>query len=207
MAALDPSETYTHLPLSLDPTSKIVSVPSQSGDASLQSHVAALNALHQSMKSLDTPNQVPPPPVPVNPKLSSQITKMREQAGTAHRKGNYGEAIRLYGFAINMANHRPVWEPVGLVRDELALLYSNRAQSHMAGQSWVEGWKDAECSVECKRMGNHKAWWRAGKCLCEMGRWTDAVEWLTKSLDAEGREGEGGKELSSLLEEAKAKTG
>ena len=206
MATIDPSQTYTHLPISLDPTSKIVSAPSQSSDASLRSQIDALNALHQSMKSLETPNQVPPPPVPVNPKLSSQISKMREQASTAHRKGNYGEAIRLYGFAIHMANQRPIWEPVGLARDELALLYANRAQSQMAGQNWVEGWKDAECSVECKRVGNHKAWWRAGKCLCEMGRWTEAVEWLTKGLDAEGKEGEG-KELAALLAEAQSKTG
>ncbi|KKY16548.1 putative tetratricopeptide repeat domain-containing protein [Phaeomoniella chlamydospora] len=141
--------------------------------------------------------------MPVNPKRSATITKMRETASTAHRKGNYAEAVRLYSFSIDMANQRPAWEPSGLVRDELALLYANRAQSHMAAQNWVEGWKDAESSVECKRIQNSKAWWRGGKCLYEMGRYTDAAEWLTKALELEGKEGEAGKDISGLLADAK----
>ncbi|KAL9111112.1 MAG: hypothetical protein Q9227_004375 [Pyrenula ochraceoflavens] len=196
-------DTYTHLPLTLDPTSKNLTAPSMPNDAKLQSALTSLNALHTSLKSLDTPNQVPPAPVPVNPKRSANINKMKDTASTAHRRATYPDAIKLYTYAIDMAAGRPGWEPVGLVREELSLLYSNRAQSFMAMSDWVSGWKDAEQSVECKRNGNQKAWWRAGKCLGEMGRWADAVNWLEKAVEVEGKDGEGGKELVSLLAETR----
>ena len=195
---MDSSETYTHHPISLDPASKIVSAPPSSSDT-LKRQIGALNALHQSMKNLQTPNQIPPPPMPVDPKRSANINKMKESAAAAHKKGNYAEAARLYSFAIDMAAARPYWEPVGLVREELALLFSNRAASHVGAQNWVEGWKDAESSIECKRFGNAKAWWRLGKCFQEMDRYPEAVEALTRGLEIEGQDNESGKELASLL--------
>lgn len=63
---------------------------------------------------------------------------------------------------------------------------------------WPEAAADAECSVECKRTGNGKAWWRRGKCLCEMGRWREAGEWVESGLEVEG-EKEGGKEREELV--------
>jgi translocation protein SEC72 len=50
-----------------------------------------------------------------------------------------------------------------------------------------------------------KAWWRAGKCLAEMGRWEEAKTILERGLDVEGKTGEGGKELGALLEEVQAR--
>lgn len=100
-----------------------------------------------------------------------------------------------------MALARPAWEPVALARDELAGLYANRAQAQMALQAWPEGLLDAKCSVECKPVGNVKAWWRVGKCLAEMGRWEEAKGFLEKALDIEGKGSEGGKEILELMQE------
>lgn len=80
-------------------------------------------------------------------------------------------------------------------------LYANRAQAHMALQNWVEGALDAESSVEAKRGGNAKAWWRRGKCLMEMGRLDEAKEWLGRGLEMENNEGD----LVALLREIEAK--
>lgn len=87
-----------------------------------------------------------------------------------------------------MALGRPAWEPSGLVREEVSGLYANRAQAHMALQHWAEGAVDAESSVEMKKVGNSKAWWRRGKCLLEMSRVEEARDWVAQSLEFEANE-------------------
>lgn len=101
-----------------------------------------------------------------------------------------------------MALARPLWEPTGLVRDEVASLYANRAQAHMALQNWPEGAVDAEASVEAKKAGNAKAWWRKGRCLMEMGRYEEAKEWVGRGLEMEGNEAD----LVGLSKEIDTKT-
>ena len=120
------------------------------------------------------------------------------------RKGTPGaahEAIKLYTFGLEMALGRPGWEPAAIVRDETSLLYANRAQAHMSIQAWPEGAVDAETSVEMKRVGNAKAWYRRGKCLVEMGRWEEAGEWVRKGLEVEGNEAE----LKGLMDEIQSR--
>ena len=180
------AETFTQLPLQFDAESKTISSPTPS--KSLQTELSELNALYKSISALDAPNAIPPPPVPVNPKLSASIAKLRESANTAYRASNFTEAYRLYTLGLSMALKRPLWEPSGLVRDEVAGLYANRAQTNMALRNWVEGLTDAKCSVEAKKGGNAKAWWRGGRCLCEMGRWEEAREWVGRGLEVEGGE-------------------
>lgn len=101
-----------------------------------------------------------------------------------------------------MARGRPLWEPSGLVRDEMSGLYANRAQAHMALSNWVEGSVDAECSIEAKKAGNAKAWWRKGICLMEMGRLEEAKDWVGRGLEMEGNEAD----LVGLLKEIEEKT-
>ena len=61
----------------------------------------------------------------------------------------------------------------------------------MSAGMWAEGAADARASVECKRVGNGKAWWRRGRCLVEMGRWGEAGKWVREGLEVEGeKEGE-----------------
>lgn len=184
-ASVSFEETYTQLPLRLDPSSKAIQAIDTS-DQALVDELTALNQLHRSILSLDA--AVPPPPVPVNPKRSAQINKLRESGNASFRKAAFAEAVRMYTFALEMALGRPPWEPAGLVRDEIAGLYANRAQAYMAMQSWAEAMVDAGTSVEMKRVGNAKGWWRRGRCLLEMGRLEEAKDWIAKALEFEGGE-------------------
>ncbi|KAI1330185.1 tetratricopeptide [Xylariaceae sp. FL0255] len=193
------ADTFTLLPINIDPQTKSLSTSSSS--RTLQNELAQLNALHRSLLTLETPNQVPPPPVPVNPKRSGNITKLRESGNNEYKKGKFGDAMKFYSLGLQMALQRPLWEPQGLVREEVSGLYANRAQAYMAMQAWPEGASDAEASVEAKRVGNSKAWWRRGRCLLEMGRLPEAREWIRRGLEVEGEEGE----LTALLKEVEAK--
>lgn len=83
------------------------------------------------------------------------------------------------------------------MRDEVAGLYANRAQTNMSQRKWVEGLADARSSTECKKGGNAKAWWRGGKCLCEMGRFEEAGKFIEGGLEVESGE----KELLELKRE------
>ncbi|KAI0157400.1 hypothetical protein GGR57DRAFT_65564 [Xylariaceae sp. FL1272] len=193
------ADTFTFLPLQIDPQTKALSTPSSS--RTLQNELSQLNALHRSLLSLNTPNQVPPPPVPVDPKRSANIAKLRDSGNAAYKSNKYADAIKFYNLGLQMALTRPLWEPQGLVREEVAALFANRAQAHMALQGWPEGAVDAEASVEAKRVGNSKAWWRRGKCLMEMGRLHEAQDWVRKALEVDPQEGE----LLSLLKELNEK--
>jgi translocation protein SEC72 len=197
-------DIYNQYPIHMDPATKALSLQAsnlpQSQSAAIAAELEELNALHRSLLSLDPPN-IPPAPLPLNPKRSAQISKLRDSANAAYRKSNYDEAISLYKYAIDMALARPGWEPVSVVREETAGLYGNRAQAFMAKQAWPEGLIDAKASVDSKPVGNVKAWWRIAKSLAEMGRFEEARKFLHKSLDIEGKESEGGKELWGLLEE------
>lgn len=215
MATEDSLETYTHLPLYLDPSTKVLTpATSSKTDPQLEGILKNINGLHGQFKGLETPNHAPPPPLPVNPKRTAQITKLRETAAQSVRKSDYAGALRLFGLAIEMAGSRPSWEPAGLVREELALCYMERANVHVLSRDWVEGWKDAESSTECKRgvqqgpqgqklPGNPRAFVLGGKCLVEMSRWDEAVGWLEKGLELEGADGPAGAEMTKLLQQAK----
>lgn len=198
-------DIYNQYPLYMDPSTKALSLPQSSAQtpsqtAAINAELEELNQLHRALISLDPPN-IPPAPLPVNPKRSAQISKLRDSANAAHRKSNYDEAIKLYSYAIDMALSRPGWEPIGVAREELSGLYANRAQAHMAMQAWPDALVDAKASVDSKPIGNVKAWWRIAKCLAEMSRYEEARRFLHKSLDIEGKDSEGGKELFSLLGE------
>jgi translocation protein SEC72 len=201
-------DLFNEYPLHLDPTSKAISLLPSSSQTTTQktaitTELQELNALHRSLLSLDPPN-TPPAPLPVNPKRSAQITKLRDSGNAAYRKSNYAEAIRLYTYAIEMALSRPGWEPVTLAREELAGLYGNRAQAHVGMQAWPEGLCDAKASVDSKPVGNVKAWWRLAKCLAEMSRYAEAKTFLLKGIEIEGRVSDGAKELVQLLEDVEA---
>lgn len=200
---MESPDVFTLLPITIDPSTKAVSSTDQRDsafNATLQTELTRLNALHRAMIGLDTPNSVPPPPVPVKPQRSQQITKLRDAGNNSFRKGAHAEAARMYSLGIEMALGRVAWEPQGLVREEVAALYSNRAQTYMAMREWSDGLLDAEASVEMRKVGNAKAWWRKGKCLMEMGRLDEASKWLASALDFET----GDKDIMDLKREVDA---
>jgi translocation protein SEC72 len=198
-------DIFNEYPLHMDPASKALSLIATSAQtpaqkAAITAELEELNQLHRSLQTLDPPN-IPPAPLPINPKRGAQINKLRDTANAAYRKSNYDEAIRLYTYAIEMGIARPGWEPVTLAREELSALYANRAQAYMAKQAWPEGLVDGKCSVDSKPVANVKAWWRIAKCLAEMARYEESKKFLAKGLEIEGRDSEGGKELIGLLED------
>ncbi len=71
----------------------------------------------------------------------------------------------------------------------------------MAASLWPEGAADAACSVELKRQGNGKAWWRRGRCLVEMGKWEEARKWVDDGKKEVEENGEGYRELVDLGKE------
>ncbi|KAF4549000.1 Hypothetical protein D9617_24g017140 [Elsinoe fawcettii] len=202
-------DTFTQLAIQIDPSTKSITTPHPT--TSITTELNALNALHRSLiKDLDAPSAphgVPPPPMPVNPKRSAQITKLREAGNGSFKKGAFADAIRMYSLALDMAVQRPVWEPSGLVREELSALYGNRAQARMGEKDWAGAAVDAECSVELKKVGNVKGWWRRGTSLKEMGRLEEAREWLREGVEFEsvGPEKEGVKELEALQKDVEAR--
>jgi translocation protein SEC72 len=114
-----------------------------------------------------------------------QITRLKEAGNAEFKKGKIAESLKIYDLAIRMAGDRPPWEPAGLVREELYTLLNNRAAALMAQQEWPAAAGDAEASVELKRLGNIKGWWRRGQCLREMGRLEEAEEWVRSGLEFE----------------------
>ena len=174
-------ETFTLLPLSIDPQTKQIS----SSDASLLNDLEEINRFARAFTQLETPNQVTPPPAPVNPKRSVQITKLKESGNESYKKGKHQDAVKMYDLAIKMASDRPPWEASGLVREELSTLHGNRSQALYSQQDWAGAAVDAEIAVELKRVGNVKAWWRRGQCLKEMGRLEEAAEFVKTGLEFE----------------------
>lgn len=195
-------DTFTLLPLHIDPQTKAVS----SSDASLLNDLEQLNHLARAFTQLETPNQVTPPPAPVNPKRSVQITKLKDSGNASYKKGSFPDAIKMYDLAIKMAADRPPWEASGLAREELSLLHGNRSQALYAQQDWAAAAVDAEIAVELKRIGNVKAWWRRAQCLKEMGRIEEALEFAKTGLEFEraGPEKAAVGELEALTRELQA---
>lgn len=196
------SDTFVLLPLSVDSELSVSVKPSPHNPTGLAAEVAALNTLHHTLLTSETTahpqaENIPPPPVPVNPKRSAAIAKLRTSGNDAYKKKQFQDACRIYSLGIDMALARPAWEPSGLVKDELYLLYANRSQAFMAIGNWPEGLADAEASIDCKKVGNPKAHWRKGKCLKEMGRLEEARDALELGLEYGGDDSD----LKSLYKE------
>jgi translocation protein SEC72 len=209
-------DDFKPIAIEYDPASKLVAGTSKPVPAALATELAALNALHKALAAGPTASDgagtimhvVPPPPAASNPKRSAQVAKLRDSGNASLRAGKAADAVRLYTLAVDMAAGRPGWEPVDTARDEIATLYANRAQAHMAAREWALGAVDAECSVELRRQGNTKAWWRRGKCLLEMGRLEEAERWVGEAIEFEGEEAdlvEIAKEVGRAMERAAGK--
>lgn len=180
---MDNSDVFEYIPITVDAATKKASKTSSTPNHALEDELEALNALHRNMVGLDTPNSIPAPPVPVNPKRSQQIGKLRETGNNSFRAGKHQEAIKMYTLGIDMAKTRPGWEPAGLVREEIAALYANRAQAYMSMREWADGLVDSQASVEMRAVNNTKGWWRRSKCLLEMGRLDEAKDIVAKGLE------------------------
>jgi len=78
-------DTFVQLPLTYDPKTK--TLLSTHTDPKLLTELDALNSLHRSLINTKEVNDgIPPPPVPVDPKRSSAIQKLRESGNASFRK-------------------------------------------------------------------------------------------------------------------------
>ncbi|ORY94271.1 hypothetical protein BCR41DRAFT_296600, partial [Lobosporangium transversale] len=139
---------------------------------------AEINDLTRHLKS--TNGQVPPPGT-ILPLRSQQIAKMREDGNAHFRAQRHQEAITAYTNAINIAFDRPLWEPTGVAREELAVLLCNRSASYIARKEWVNAYVDAQGVIELKRPWS-KGHFRLGKALFGMGRIEEGIEALKLGL-------------------------
>ncbi|KAF9419972.1 hypothetical protein BGZ94_009264 [Podila epigama] len=137
-----------------------------------------INDLTRHLKAV---NGVVPPPGAVLPLRSQQIAKMREDGNTHFRAQRHEEAITAYTNAINIAFDRPLWEPTGLAREELAVLLCNRSAAYIARKEWVNAYVDAEGVIELKRPWS-KGHFRLGRALFGMGRYEEGIEALKVGL-------------------------
>ena len=189
------SDVFTQLPLRWDDTTNLVSTAH--ADSSVADLLSELNDLRRALKGI--PDNIPPPPMPVSPQRSAAIEKMRTSGNQAFRKGSFLEAVNMYSHAISMARTRPTWEPAPLLKEELQVLYNNRAQAYLSMNSYPEAVADASVSIDFKRMQNHKAHFRKAKALKEMGRYEEAKDALEFGLQF-GDDAE----LQALLREVNA---
>ncbi|KAG0213386.1 hypothetical protein B0O80DRAFT_438303 [Mortierella sp. GBAus27b] len=142
-----------------------------------------------------------PAPGSVLPLRSQQISKMREDGNAHFRAQRYPEAIVAYSNAINVAFDRPLWEPVGPAREELAVLLCNRSAAYIASEEWVNAYVDALGVVQLKRPWA-KGHFRLGKALCGMGRLDEGIEALRLGLIFDPESAEIKKALSVALVQA-----
>ncbi|KAG0215803.1 hypothetical protein BGX28_008113 [Mortierella sp. GBA30] len=155
-----------------------------------------INDLTRHLKS--TNGQVPPPGA-VLPLRSQQIAKMREDGNVHFRAQRHQEAIAAYTNAINIAFDRPLWEPSGIAREELAVLLCNRSAAYIARKDWVNAYVDAEGVIELKRPWS-KGHFRLGKALFGMGRIEEGIEALKLGLSFDHESAE----IQKALKEAEA---
>ncbi|KAF3181866.1 hypothetical protein TWF225_006838 [Orbilia oligospora] len=192
-------DSFTLLPLTIDKVTNAVLAPSSTpSHPALPDAISDLNTLHRSMLQFE--NAIPPPPGLVNPKRSAQINKLRESGNAAFRKQAFGEAVKLYSLALEMCLGRPHWEQSALVREESAMIYSNRSQANITMRNWAEGMCDAEMSCALKPKDNVKAWYRRALCLKEMGKLEDSREVLEMGCEWEAEnQGKTDGDLRALL--------
>ncbi|CAG8504395.1 13310_t:CDS:1 [Racocetra fulgida] len=155
----------------------------------------SLNALHKSLLQI---NGDIPPPNAINQKLANQINSLREEGNKYYKAQNYPEAIKLYSLAIEMAFQRPVWEPCELTRRDVSTCLINRAAAHMAINSWLNAYIDAEWGIRIKP-DYVKGYFRKGKALMEMKRYDEAVQAFEIGLGFEPSD----KSLKDALDEAR----
>lgn len=200
-SAMETPDFFVPFPLVIDPSTKIISTTSPNPSNDLSDALSRVNNTHRSLQQIDPPNLLaPPPPQPpfVNPKRSQQIQKLREAAQTAMKKQSsqsisepdassapQSEAVKLYTLALDMALQRPPWEPQQLLREELAAIYTSRAAAYGSIRAWADAYTDCRLSLEAKRQGNPGAWRIGCDALKEMGRATEAGDWVRRAVAEE----------------------
>ncbi|KAK9448727.1 uncharacterized protein V1518DRAFT_418036 [Limtongia smithiae] len=165
---------------------KHVSIAEADSTPARELAVTRLNSVYKELMSLNA--DVPPPMNQINGRLTDQVRKLKDAGNVSYKKGQFSDAARMYSLAIEMALKRAPWEGSAYQREELGVLYSNRAQAYMSSSSWGEAYVDADAAVYLKRTVA-KAHFRKGKCLQHMGRLQEAKEAYQIGIEMPGLDG------------------
>ncbi|KAJ8102135.1 TPR-like protein [Lipomyces tetrasporus] len=185
------------LPIIFNEVTKHVALSEQDLTPSRAKEIHELNSLYRDLVALNA--DVPPPPNQINGRLNDQVRKLKDAGNASYKKSQYSDAVRMYSLAIEMALKRPPWEASGFAREELSVLYSNRAQAHMSTGAWGDAMVDADTAIYLKR-NFPKAHYRKGKCLQHMGRLHEAKAAYELGLESGGADGSDAELKSSLAE-------
>ena len=158
-----------------------------------------LSPLNKLTKELYSINGDVPPPNYASEQLSRQIVHFKNEGDSHYKKKDYGEAIKLYSRAVELAFTRPVWESSMRNREELSICLSNRAAAYMAIDAWVDAYVDAVAVLQLKNQWT-KGHLRKGRALMGLKRFDEAVEAFRVGLTYDPEN----KELQTWLAEAKA---
>jgi translocation protein SEC72 len=136
------ADTFILLPLSMETKElgdKKVSQLSSS-DPALGPLMQQINALTQGFKQSGFALEVPPPPPQsINPNRSKH---------DAFKANNWGESLKQYSLALDMAASRPPWEPAALASDEMSVLLCNRSAAFLGAGLYAEAYADATACIE-----------------------------------------------------------
>ncbi|KAK9240865.1 TPR-like protein [Lipomyces kononenkoae] len=185
------------LPIIFNEVTKHVDLPPDEVTPSRAKEIQELNSLYRDLVALNA--DVPPPPNQINGRLNDQVRKLKDAGNASYKKGQYSDAVRMYSLAIEMALKRPPWEASGFVKEELSVLYSNRAQAHMSVSAWGDALVDADTAIYLKR-NFAKAHYRKGKCMQHMGRLHEAKAAYELGLESGGTDGSEAELKSALAE-------
>jgi len=149
---------------------------------------SVLNLLgHQLATMLPASEPVPPPINPAtvmqNPR-SQAVVKAKDEGNKLYGAGKYAQAIQMYTTAAEITMSRPPWEASNLIKDELAMVLSNRSAAHAITNDWISALIDADAVVQIKRPWS-KGHFRKAKALQGLGKYDEAKVALSLGLSFE----------------------
>ncbi|HEV7736394.1 MAG TPA: hypothetical protein VGO47_03345 [Chlamydiales bacterium] len=83
-------------------------------------------------------------------------------------QGKYAQAIAMYTTAAEITISHPDWEASNMIKEELAMLLSNRSAAHAASGDFVSALVDADIVIQVKRPWS-KGHFRKAKALQGLG--------------------------------------
>lgn len=194
------AETFNLLPVSLEQKdvngTKVSAI--SSSDPSLAPLIHQINALTNGFKQSGFALEVPPPPPQaINPNRSKQVEISKKQGNDAFKAGKWGDALKMYSIALDLAASRPPWEPAAMANDEMSVLLCNRSAAFLGADLYAEAYADAHACIELKKPWT-KGYFRKAKACLKLGRPSEAKQVLEAGLTYEPHN----EELRTVMKEA-----
>ncbi|KAJ1911488.1 hypothetical protein IWQ60_010107 [Tieghemiomyces parasiticus] len=129
--------------------------------------------------------RLPPP----HPQMGQAVHQLKTDGNTAYRAKEYEVALKKYSDALRISQQRPVWDPAGLIVEELSVLLNNRAACLLELDQPRAALADAEIVTRIKHTWA-KGHFRKGRALYGLHRYREAAHAfeLGVALDNEAAE-------------------